>query len=96
MFLPIILFVASLGLASAQSKNLTSAGCVDAAGFQKCQDAATTATAVCLGHADADLSQTEALACGCTNYVENYNCYATHCWNRVCGILLFNFSYDVC
>lgn len=82
------LLLAGLGLANAQSKNLTSAGCVDAAGFQKCQDAATTSTAACLAHANADLSQTEILACGCTNYVENYNCYASHCWNRVSYIYL--------
>jgi hypothetical protein len=74
---------AGMGLANAQSKNLTSAGCIDATGFQKCQDAATASIAACLAHADADLSPTETLACGCTNYVENYNCYASHCWNRV-------------
>jgi hypothetical protein len=56
---------------------------VDSVGFQQCQDAATATTASCLGHADADLSQLETLACGCANYVLNYNCYATHCWNRV-------------
>lgn len=75
--------IASVGLTYAQTKNLTSDGCIDASGFQKCQDAATAATAACLGHANGDLSQTETLACGCTNYVENYNCYAAHCWNRV-------------
>jgi hypothetical protein len=78
-----VLLLAFVGLTNAQSKNLTSDGCIDAAGFQKCQGVASVATAACMSHADADLSQTEALACGCTNYVENYNCYAAHCWNRV-------------
>ena len=89
MLLHGLLVFASIGLASAQSQNLTSAGCVDVTGFQKCQDAATAATAACLSHADGDLSQTETLACGCTNYVENYNCYASHCWNRASELLVF-------
>lgn len=89
MLLHGLLVLASIGLASAQSQNLTSAGCVDVTGFQKCQDAATAATAACLSHADGDLSQTETLACGCTNYVENYNCYASHCWNRASELLVF-------
>ncbi|KIM95259.1 hypothetical protein OIDMADRAFT_72181, partial [Oidiodendron maius Zn] len=80
--------------ASAQSQNLTSPGCVDVAGFQKCQDAATAATAACLSHADGDLSQTETLACGCTNYVENYNCYASHCWNRASELLVNECEYQ--
>ena len=46
MLLRGLLILASIGLASAQSQNLTSAGCVDVAGFQQCQDAATAATAV--------------------------------------------------
>ncbi|KAI8716054.1 hypothetical protein NCS52_00898000 [Fusarium sp. LHS14.1] len=30
-----------------------------------------------------DNSQQEILACGCQDYVNNYNCYAAFCWNKV-------------
>lgn len=63
--------------------NLTSDGCIDSSGFQKCQNAATVSTTACLNKADADGSQLETLACGCVDQIENYNCYAAHCWNRV-------------
>jgi len=79
LYFPVFAFI---GLSGAVT-NLTSDGSIDASGFQKCQDAATVSTTACLNKADADGSQLETLACGCTNYIENYNCYAAHCWNRV-------------
>lgn len=63
--------------------NLTSAGCIDAAGFEKCQAAAAATETACLDKADADQSSLETVACGCESYIENYNCYAASCWNRV-------------
>jgi hypothetical protein len=59
---------------------LTSTGCADAAGFRTCQNGVTDAVYKCN---NASTSQTETLACGCSNYVGNYNCYAAYCWNRV-------------
>ncbi|KAE9375867.1 hypothetical protein N431DRAFT_556195 [Stipitochalara longipes BDJ] len=59
---------------------LTNTGCADAVGFQTCQNGVTAAVSTCL---NASTTQTETLACGCSNYVGNYNCYAAYCWNRV-------------
>jgi hypothetical protein len=59
---------------------LTSIGCADMAGFQSCQNGVTDAVYACN---NASTTQTETLACGCSNYVSNYNCYAAYCWNRV-------------
>ncbi|KDR83369.1 hypothetical protein GALMADRAFT_637600 [Galerina marginata CBS 339.88] len=77
------LLVALAAISLANAFNLTSTGCADAAGFQSCQNAVADATSACLAQADKDHSSLESLACGCTYYVFNYNCYAEHCWNRV-------------
>ncbi|KAG0646225.1 hypothetical protein D0Z07_8172 [Hyphodiscus hymeniophilus] len=76
-------FLGIINVVFSQSANLTSDGCVDAAGFQTCQNGVTAATAACLTKADADGSSLETEACGCTDYTDNINCYAAHCWNRV-------------
>ncbi|OAR01648.1 hypothetical protein LLEC1_07656 [Akanthomyces lecanii] len=64
---------------------LTKDGCVDASGFETCQSAVTKKTSACIGQAKKDGSQTELLACGCQDAVDNFNCYAAHCWNQVWG-----------
>ena len=62
-------------------KNLTSTGCADASGFQTCQDAANTKISACLSQTAGSTEEEE--GCACEDYILNYNCYATHCWNRV-------------
>ena len=61
--------------------NLTTTGCADASGLQKCLDDETMTTLACIHEADG--SQIAILACGCTDYIRKYNCYSSHCWNRV-------------
>lgn len=70
-------------LAATGSVTLTSTGCADASGFESCQKQANDQLSSCIAQAKKDNSQTELLACGCQNYVDNYNCYSTSCWNRV-------------
>lgn len=79
-------YLLSLYLASpaiAASPSLTSKGCVDASGFESCQNDANKQTSSCISQAKKDNSQKELLACGCQDSVNNYNCYAAYCWNRV-------------
>ncbi|RFU30309.1 hypothetical protein B7463_g6022, partial [Scytalidium lignicola] len=85
-----LFLVAALRVANAQSSSsssgiitLTSDGCADSKGFDSCMAPVTASTTSCLNRADADGSQTEILACGCVNYIGTYNCYASHCWNKV-------------
>lgn len=73
---------AVIGVATAVVQ-LTTTGCSDASGLQTCLNAVTASTSKCLTQADADASQLETVSCGCTNYISSYNCYASHCWNRV-------------
>ncbi|OBT75494.1 hypothetical protein VF21_04920 [Pseudogymnoascus sp. 05NY08] len=73
---------AAIGVATAVVQ-LTTTGCSDASGLETCLNAVTASTSKCLNHADADASQLETVACGCANYILSYNCYASHCWNRV-------------
>ncbi|KIW20416.1 hypothetical protein PV08_00991 [Exophiala spinifera] len=63
--------------------NLTSAGCVDPSGLQACQNKVNEQTTSCINQAKRDSSQQELLACSCADYINNYNCYAAFCWNRV-------------
>lgn len=63
--------------------NLTSSGCVDPSGLQSCQKKANDQTTSCINQAKRDSSQEELLACSCADYINNYNCYAEFCWNRV-------------
>ncbi|PNY18341.1 Uncharacterized protein TCAP_07545 [Tolypocladium capitatum] len=63
--------------------NLTSTGCVDVSGFESCQMDATAKGSACLATARKDGSELEVVACGCANYMDNINCAASHCWNRV-------------
>lgn len=78
------LFLAGLAsLAVAADVTLTSSGCADASGFEKCQASANKDTSSCIAQARHDNSQVELLACGCQDYVDNFNCYAAFCWNRV-------------
>lgn len=79
----LILGVCLATLAVGADVNLTTAGCVDPAGLQTCQNDANKQTTACINQADRDNSQKELLACGCADYVNNYNCYAAFCWNRV-------------
>jgi hypothetical protein len=75
-----------LGLAvvvTAADVSLKSTGCADAAGFESCQSDANKKTTSCINQAHRDDSQQEILACGCQDYVNNYNCYAAFCWNKV-------------
>jgi hypothetical protein len=74
-----LMFLTTLSTANA-IVNLTSTGCADVSGFQTCQNSVTTSVAACLNETT---TQTETVACGCSNYIGNYNCYASYCWNRV-------------
>src|SRR5687768_11489535 len=65
------------------SSKLSSKGCADSSGLEKCQSAANDATSSCIAQARKDNNQEEILACTCQDYVNNYNCFASHCWNRV-------------
>ncbi|KAF5977253.1 putative membrane protein [Fusarium bulbicola] len=77
------LFLVSLAaIAAAADVTLTSSGCADASGFEKCQASANKKTSSCIAQARHDNSQVELLACGCQDYVDNFNCYAAFCWNR--------------
>ncbi|PMD45492.1 hypothetical protein L207DRAFT_481871 [Hyaloscypha variabilis F] len=81
MRIPLLSFVLLAVCSTASAVlTLTSTGCVDAAGFQTCQNGVTAASYTCL---NASTTQTETLACGCSDYVGNYNCYSAYCWNRV-------------
>ncbi|KAL7955580.1 hypothetical protein V8C34DRAFT_236688 [Trichoderma compactum] len=73
----------SAALAATGSVTLTSTGCADASGFESCQKQANDQLSSCIAQAKKDNSQQELLACGCQNYVDNYNCYSAFCWNRV-------------
>lgn len=78
------LFLVGLAaLAAAADVTLTNSGCADASGFEKCQASANKHTSSCIAQARHDNSQVELLACGCQDYVDNFNCYAAFCWNRV-------------
>ncbi|KAL6362197.1 hypothetical protein LRP88_04274 [Fusarium phalaenopsidis] len=70
-------------VATAADVSLKSTGCADAAGFESCQSDADKKTTSCINQAHRDDSQKEILACGCQDYVNNYNCYAAFCWNKV-------------
>ncbi|RSL49065.1 hypothetical protein CEP54_012602 [Fusarium duplospermum] len=63
--------------------SLKSTGCADASGFESCQSTANKKTTTCINQAHRDDSQKAILACGCQDYVNNYNCYAAFCWNKV-------------
>ncbi|KAF5567476.1 hypothetical protein FNAPI_645 [Fusarium napiforme] len=77
-------FLISLAaLAAAADVTLSSSGCADVSGFEKCQASANKKTSSCIAQARRDNSQVELLACGCQDYVDNFNCYAAFCWNRV-------------
>ncbi|RBQ68209.1 hypothetical protein FVER53590_09992 [Fusarium verticillioides] len=77
-------FLVSLSaLAATADVTLTSSGCADASGFEKCQASANKKTSSCIAQARHDNSQEELLACSCQDYVDNFNCYAAFCWNRV-------------
>lgn len=77
--------LAVFAAAVAADVTLTSSGCVDPSGFSSCQSTASSKTAACIAQAKKDNSQQELLACGCQDAVDNANCYAAHCWNRVYG-----------
>ncbi|KAF5579272.1 uncharacterized protein FSUBG_13647 [Fusarium subglutinans] len=78
------LFLVGLAaIAVAADVTLTSSGCADASGFEQCQASANKKTSSCIAQARHDNSQVELLACGCQDYVDNFNCYAAFCWNRV-------------
>jgi hypothetical protein len=81
--LALLPLLSTVALAATSDVTLTSTGCADASGFETCQKTANDNASSCLDQADKDGSQTETLACGCQNYVDNYNCYSAFCWNRV-------------
>ncbi|KDR77081.1 hypothetical protein GALMADRAFT_225213 [Galerina marginata CBS 339.88] len=76
LFLSSILF----GLSNAAA-TLTSTGCADPAGMQKCLNDNAASLTACINKANGD--QQIILGCGCGQYIDNYNCYASFCWNRV-------------
>lgn len=73
--------VLSMAAIAAATVNLTSTGCADAAGFQSCQSAANDKISACFSRTKGDGIAQQ--GCACEGYILNYNCYATHCWNRV-------------
>jgi hypothetical protein len=72
-----------LAALAATTTNLTTTGCVDASGLQKCLDNVASTAQTCLDNARKAGSQAETIACGCVYYTDNVNCYAASCWNRV-------------
>ncbi|KAH7240697.1 uncharacterized protein BKA55DRAFT_518287 [Fusarium redolens] len=81
---PYGLFVVGLAaVVAAADVGLTSSGCADSSGLEKCQASVNKKTSSCIAQARRDNSQQEILACSCQDYVDNYNCYAAFCWNRV-------------
>ncbi|KAL5604986.1 hypothetical protein FOVSG1_005133 [Fusarium oxysporum f. sp. vasinfectum] len=77
------LFLVGLASLATADVKLTSSGCADASGLEKCQASVNKKTSSCIAQARHDNSQLELLACGCQDYVDNFNCYAASCWNRV-------------
>ncbi|KAL7948139.1 hypothetical protein V8C42DRAFT_351955 [Trichoderma barbatum] len=76
--------LSTAALAATGDVTLTSTGCADSSGFESCQKQANgNELSSCIAQAKKDNSQQEILACGCQNYVNNYNCYSAFCWNRV-------------
>ena len=77
------LFLSLLCTAGAVSaiKNLTSTGCADPSGFDSCQSSLEEKISACFSRAVGDAK----LVCSCEDYIGNYNCYSTHCWNQVWG-----------
>ncbi|KAK0391550.1 hypothetical protein NLU13_1050 [Sarocladium strictum] len=73
----------SLAVQGQAGTTLSSKGCADPSGLEKCQASANDQTSSCIAQANKDNSQRELLACTCVDYVSNYNCFASHCWNRV-------------
>jgi hypothetical protein len=71
-----IILSALLGLGICQPPAvLTSTGCVDPMGLQQCFAEASSAPNNDLNpYVDGNK---------CTEYIQNYQCYAQHCWNRV-------------
>lgn len=80
---PSLFLLGLAALATAADVSLNSSGCVDPSGLEKCQSGITKKTSDCIDQARRDNSQQEILACGCQDYVDNFNCYAASCWNRV-------------
>ncbi|KAJ3495451.1 hypothetical protein NLG97_g3391 [Lecanicillium saksenae] len=71
---------ATVVMAQDQS-TLSMAGCVDDSAMATCQAAASSEFNDCI--ARSGNQKTQLLACGCTNYIQNINCAASACWNRV-------------
>lgn len=82
MRLELLLCIAAAAAVSAV-QNLTSDGCADASGFQSCQNNANVKINSCLSKTAGNLELQE--GCACEDYILNYNCYATYCWNQVWG-----------
>ncbi|PTB71722.1 hypothetical protein M440DRAFT_1395438 [Trichoderma longibrachiatum ATCC 18648] len=83
MRLALLPLLTGVALAATGDATLTSTGCADSSGFESCQKQANDKLSSCIAQAKKDNSQQELLACGCQNYVDNYNCYSASCWNRV-------------
>lgn len=76
-----VFFATNAVAASLLVGNLTSTGCADVSGFQKCQNDANEKSNACFAKTGGDVAAQQ--ACACETYILNYNCYATSCWNRV-------------
>lgn len=57
--------------------------CVAPADYTACLDLAVTAEQQCMNEAPNDAARN---GCGCGGYIEQMNCFAGSCWNRVCYI----------
>lgn len=68
---------------AATTTSLTTTGCVDASGLQRCLENVASTAQTCLDNARKAGNQAETIACGCVYYTDNVNCYAASCWNRV-------------
>lgn len=86
--------VLALGATALADATLTKYACIDPSGFSSCQSTASQKTSVCIAQAKKDGSQKELLACGCQDSVDNFNCYATHCWNQVWGCQYQNYMVN--
>ncbi|KAF4341219.1 hypothetical protein FBEOM_4877 [Fusarium beomiforme] len=77
------LFILGLATLATAADTLKSSGCADSSGLESCQADVNKKTSSCIAQARRDNSQQEILACQCQDYVNNFNCYAAFCWNKV-------------
>ncbi|RPB16141.1 hypothetical protein P167DRAFT_542403 [Morchella conica CCBAS932] len=66
---------------AADVTKISSTGCVDKAGFEKCLADAVDAEAACIKTTSGDASLI--VGCGYGNQINQMNCYMSSCWNKI-------------